>query len=236
LATVEAAELGSRAAFAPPGSEPGRTLATWIVLVGSSMGLAGAAVQTACHLIDAFVLDGRYPALQADAQGTVFDWMSGIAILAASAAVVAGSKRSRSRLQLRVLGVLIGYLAVDEVVGIHEQIGTAIAAHLPGILENLGDRVTPVIYLPLLGMVFALLWEMGGKGVEGGRLIRVGLTLLVGAILIRLAGAGVRLASGQVNGSIRPVAVAADQAFQLVGWALVATGLAARLPNQANKE
>ena len=233
--TVEAAELELGRVSAPAKISSEGSLARRIVVAGSCVALVAAAVQTSCHLVDAFVLDGRYPALEADAQGNVFDWVSAAAILAAGVVAFVGAAAPASRLASRVLGVLLGYLAVDELVGIHERIGAEIATHLPGKLGELGDRVTPVIYLPILGAVFVLLLVIGGGRVQGGRLVRFGLALLAGAVSIRVAAAGVKLASGQVNGTVRTVGVAADQAFQLAAWVLIATGLASRLPG-ARKE
>jgi hypothetical protein len=236
LATVEAAELKLKAVSVPAVPGSGRPLATRLVLAGACAAFIAATVQTTCHLVDAFVLAGRYPALEADAQGNVFDWVSAMAILAAAAAALACSERSSPHLPFRVLGVLLGYLAIDELVGIHEKLGAAIATHLPGALGSLGDRIMPVVYLPLVGSVFALLWIFPGGHTRGRSVLRIGLGLLAGAVLIRLAAAGVKLADGQVNGSVRPIGVALDQGLQLAAWILVATGLAAQLPMSMREE
>ena len=207
-----------------------RALERRIVVTGTFAAISAAAVQTTCHLLNAFVLDDRYRALEADAQGNVFDWVSAMAIAAAASTAIACAVPHARRLTYGLSGALLAYLSVDELAGFHERLGTAIAPHLPGPLSGLGDRVTPLIYLPLIGTVFVLLWVVAARGTAGAGLLRWGLGLLTGAILIRLAAAGVKLAGDQVSGPARDVGAALDQAFQLAAWLLVAAGLAARLP------
>jgi hypothetical protein len=193
--------------------------------------LAGAAVclQTASHLVNAFALSGRHPGLDAATEGNAFAWAASLATLAAAAAGLA-VVLAFPALSVRggCLVVLVTFLALDDMVDLHDGLAAAVAPDLPGRLSDLGAWTMPLVYLPVLAAGFLLIARSAWDApVPAARPLWLGLGLLAAAVAIRV-GAGVVKFEGEViSGGIRAVGVAVQQGAELGGWILVAAGLAA---------
>lgn len=199
------------------------------LFVGLGVALVAVAVQTAGHLVNTLVLDGRFAALNASEEGTAFAWASSSALFAAGiAALVAALAGSHHRRRLGVLGGLLVYLSLDDAAGLHERLGNRLAA-LVGE-SALGDALFLVVYLPLLVILGALAWQVSEAARPSIRaMLRLGLALLVLAVGLRVVAALVLEANLHPGVALKNLGIASDQGAELAGWIVLAAGLTALL-------
>jgi hypothetical protein len=209
---------------------------------GILVSLCAVGAQTVAHLVNAFALNGRYPGLDAATEGNAFAWSASVATLAAGAAALTVVLAVPTlRFRGACLVVLVTFLAVDDMVDLHDSLASAAAPDLPGRLSDLGAWTMPVVYLPVLVTGFLLIaraaWDAPAPA---ARPLWLGLALLTAAMAIRVGAGIVKLEGEVVPGGFRAVGVAVGQGAELGGWILVAAGLAAftaaarvgdRLPN-----
>jgi hypothetical protein len=182
-----------------------------------------AAAQCVLHLVNATVLGGGAFWLDADADGNAFTWASaGLTMAAGAAAALLGVARPTRSIPLVLTGVVLAFLAVDDLLAIHEEIGfhATAAAGLPGEAVRI---VWPIVYLPLLVFAAVVLWRTSRRSAEGP-LVTIGLALLATAILAEV-GSSV-IAEWLSKGSILyAIEVAIEEAVELAGWATIAIAL-----------
>jgi hypothetical protein len=179
------------------------------------------AVQTAAYLVDELVLGGRYRALDAAVDASPFGRAETIAVGAtALVAAVGAARRVGGRKRRALLAAALGFLALDDALGLHDRIRA---------LPTPANAATGVLFGSLLALVLALLL------VERARAPIVAHGILVGGLVALVAAVGVRLAGAFVTGettvgdTVRVLGVAAEQGLDLGGWILLAAGLAASL-------
>jgi hypothetical protein len=181
-------------------------LATIVIVVAVS----------AAQLINYGFFDQRIPALDPASDGGVFGWVGDIALAAAavSAWVLAARMRSARPVAV-VLAALLTFLAVDDVVRLHD--------HIPHWLA---------FYLPVLAAAFVCLVAVarGSRGqgpVVLDRLIGTGVVLLVFSFLLHLFGRRLLLELGlsDTAGLAYQTKAAVKHGTEVVGWLLIALGL-----------
>ena len=197
-----------------------------LVALGLVIALVALALQTAAHLTNAFVLGGRYPALDATRDDNAFTWMSSVATFAAGfAAAVAALAVGRRRLAL--LASLLVFLSLDDLVQAHERLPLLMDGSA-GPLAQAGELVFLAVYLPLLATVVTLLIGAARRGPRRAALaIFGGLAMLTASLAIRVVGAVVTVAGGSGPEWLKILGAAAMQDAELGGWILVAAGLTA---------
>jgi hypothetical protein len=194
---------------------------------GILVSLCAVGAQTVAHLVNAFALNGRYPGLDAATEGNAFAWSASVATLAAGAAALTVVLAVPTlRFRGACLVVLVTFLAVDDMVDLHDSLASAAAPDLPGRLSDLGAWTMPVVYLPVLVTGFLLIaraaWDAPAPA---ARPLWLGLALLTAAMAIRVGAGIVKLEGEVVPGGFRAVGVAVGQGAELGGWILVAAGL-----------
>lgn len=161
------------------------------------------------------------------AEGSPFSW-AGAAAGAVAALAAAGAAlrwpRARARRALLALGLLC--VAADDALGLHERFADDLDPRPAMGGGGLGwGAVGMVGYGILLAAVVALLAaELRGER-RARPMLTAGVTLLVIALLARVAGGAVAAAGGLPHGHVRHAGESADHAAKLAGWVLVAAAL-----------
>ncbi|MEO8289796.1 MAG: hypothetical protein ABI649_02235 [Gaiellaceae bacterium] len=196
-------------------------------LLAVGIGLAVIAVggQTAIDLVNAFAFDNRYDPLNVDVEGNAFTWASASATFAAAfASLVHGVVLAVSRRRYLALASLLAFLSLDEVAQIHERIGWRVQRGFD-LPDEIGARAFIFVYLPLLAVVALLLWRVASEAeARVRRSLWAGLALLGAAVVLEPLGA-----YWKFDSSPDRVEAAFEEALELGGWILVASGLTAVL-------
>lgn len=177
----------------------------------------------AVHLVDALVLHPKLPSLDADDDHSVWSWASvGTEFLAAGMLGLFAATSTRS-VALQFCAWVVTFLSLDDFIRIHEKLGAewSLFPHSVRVLW-------PVLYLPLLGSLFLLLWRVA-QGLERDEraLVRAGLLALVVAVGLEFLTPFL-FAIGQGHGSLGyETEVAVEEGLELGGWLWIAGGLAA---------
>ena len=158
-------------------------------------------------------------------EGDVFDWLSVAAIAVAGLAAACYALRvPPRRTRFALLAASLAFLAVDDASGLHERVTATAAAGL-GVRAR-GDVLFLVPYLPLLGGVFAILWMTAREGRDlAGRVIWVGIGLLVGGLCLRVLRALASTSGIEVADWQRTLGNMAMHDAELLAWVAVAAGL-----------
>jgi hypothetical protein len=214
------------------GARPPGGAADWPLRLSTSgtvIAICAVAVQTVAHLANAFALGSRHPGLDAATEGNAFAWSASLATLAAGAAALAVVLALPPvRFRVACLVVLVTFLALDDMVDLHDTLASAVAPDLPGRLSDLGAWTMPLVYLPILATGFVLIARAAWDApFPAARPLWLGLGLLAGAMAVRVGAGVVKLEGEVLPGGVRAVGVAVQQGAELGGWILVAAGLAA---------
>jgi hypothetical protein len=190
--------------------------------------LAGFAVlaQSAAHVGNRAWLENRH--LNADVDGNLLTWLTaGATITGALAALTIGLVVRKHRIQLLLLSAILGLLALDDVIGLHERLGGKTTGLL-GIEGDYGRALWPVLYFPLLCFVFVALWQLAGRTfATAGLAIRLGLGLLLAAVGAEVLWSAWHLGGGHVGDWPDTIQVAIEEGMEFAGWILIASGLTA---------
>ena len=180
------------------------------------------AAQTAGHLVS--VVTGGLHFLDVNQERAVWPVVSACLVLTAACscrvlAVDAGARR------ITVLGGLLAFLAADELLMFHEGIGIG-AARAVGLPDAWDSALWPLIYLPMLGVVFVLLSMIAQRQLPHarGRAIRAGLRLLVSAVVVEVLSAPLSTATSS-SGYPHLLASLIEECLELGGWGLITVGL-----------
>jgi hypothetical protein len=211
--------------FRPPETFASRTLraATLIAILG-------VVVQTTAHLTNAFVLDGEFLQLDADAEGTAFAWASSVAVFSgALAAFLHALFWEEERRSLLIAALVLTFLSLDEIIQVHERIGLFVGGDLLGFGDYVAVRLWLVLYAPLLIVLAVLLLRSAELLPEDAtRTLRYGLAALVTAIALEGVGLPTKwLKSEQAVSWPDTIRIAAEEAAELAGWILVSASLIA---------
>jgi len=209
--TTPAAARGNVAAHVP---DRDSALPDALLRTGARLGVAGVAVQTVAHLVGV-ALGRTIGQLDLDAGGTVWSWASSSVTAVGAAALVAGGVVSRRWWRPAfVLAPCVAFLSADDAVQIHERLRFASL----GLHEGF-RLVWPGVYLPLLAVTFVSGWRLAPSAgtATARRAIRRGLGVLAFAIACELASTWL----------VEDVGAILEEGAELLGWTLVASGLAA---------
>ena len=200
----------------PPGSARLLALGIWLAVLGG-------VVQGVVHLA---TYNRAVDLLNADDEGTVWSWASsGTTFAAAVAALVLLAVRPSATVPLAVLAATFFFLSMDDAITLHERIVHSRVESL-GPIDDGARVVWPLLYLPVLAAAFVLAWTLAQVVPQRvGRLLRIGLVLLVAAIAIEIAAAGLVEAGYESDSFVHNVEVAVEEGLELSGWMLVATAL-----------
>lgn len=206
------------------GAENGTPL-DHLLQIGLRLAVLGFALQALSHLVNVFVFDGDSWNLDAEADNNAWAWASSVAtFICAFVAVVLAVFTGAGRLWF--LAAVLAFFSVDDLVKIHEQIGTRVREDLFGLPTGWGRLAWPAIFFPLLATTFLLLWRLAGDApVRAGRWLRVGLALLVVAVGLELASAPWYISGRSAHSVVGALEVAVEEGIELAAWILIATAL-----------
>lgn len=206
-----------------PPADPRVSRAGVVLTAGVAVGVV------VLHLVGVFLLDRRLELVLADQERNLITWLSSSAAVAvAVGALVALVLRASHRPALAVVAAGSAFLSFDEAIELHERLGPELA-ELLGASEATGDRLQLVTIAPVLGAVFlgaGLLALRAPPDVR--RLLVAGLVALVGAVAIEQVLGGLTNAL-EASGPDWPdvLRVALEEAAEVTGWLLLATGILA---------
>jgi hypothetical protein len=200
-----------------------------ILLWGKYAAISGLVIQTASHLFNAWVLDYRLAALSAEWDTSVWAWASTVATFAAALMlcllVICDASLGR---HLWLTVAAISFLSLDDMNGYHERLST-LYRHVSFLPEHSGRLLWPVLFFPLLALVFVSLLRVAREFEPPiANRIRLGLALLGLAVLLEMASSAL---VNVVEYTEWPyvIEVTLEEGAELVGWILIAVGLSARL-------
>ena len=181
---------------------------------------AALAVEMTTHLVDFGVYDLRVRVINSSLEVSYPHWLvTAATALATLAAVVATRRGAAPRAAWTAASVVLTFLLVDKVLGLHDRI-----PHWEAL------------YAPALAVLVFALWSLAGSfsGREAA-LLRVGISLLVFSLAVHVAGPTlVRELGWSPDGWAYQVKVALKEGTELAGWVLVALLLArSALPARA---
>jgi hypothetical protein len=212
---------------APSAARAGaRDVRTRVVVAG--LGLAGAAVvvQTTVHLVNVVALGDRWGSLNADADSGPFMWMSTVTTFAvALVAFLVALTGWRVRLLISV-AMVASVLSLDDTLVLHERLGLEAAATL-GLTADYARVLWPALYLPALGLIVVALALVARAATSAVRtLLIAGLGFLMLAVVAEMSSVALvetgMYASAAVSYQLE---VAFEEAAEIAGWILLATGL-----------
>jgi hypothetical protein len=161
------------------------------------------------------------------AEGSPFSWAGAAAVVLAAVAAGGAALRwpqARARRGVLALGLLC--VAADDALGLHERFADDLDPRSAMGGGGLGwGAVGLVGYAILLAAVVVLLAaELRGER-RARPMLTAGVTLLVLALLARVAGGALAAAGGLPHGHVRNAGESADHAAKLAGWVLVVAAL-----------
>jgi xanthosine utilization system XapX-like protein len=190
---------------------------------GTGLVVTVVALQSVLHLGNTFTR--QVSALDVHAERTVFSLLTAVVI--GSLAVGCVRVRLRSTLPAPwalVLAGLLGCLAADELVSVHERAGERAAALL-GLSVAWDSVLWPLLYLPLAGAVLVLLVLLVvAAPARVRRSVGWGLALLVTAVVLEVLAAPLS-APANVDGVLHALEGALEEGCELGGWGLLAAGV-----------
>lgn len=199
-----------------------------IVQAGYRVALALVLLQTFAQLLNALILDKRVWAFSADADGNALSWLSSSTTFAAALLTffLACSATDSRRLYFGLAAVL-AFFSLDDIVAIHEDVGTFVRGDLLGLSTGWGRLVWPVIFFPLLATVFIALLQLAASQTHiVATAIRRGLALLVLAVLAEAGSTALHVGS-YGTGWPDAVQVAVEEGLELGAWIMIVAALAA---------
>jgi hypothetical protein len=197
-----------------------------IVRAGALLAVFTVFAQSAAHVVNRAWLENRH--LNADVDGNLLTWLTaGATIAGALAALTIGLLFHEHRLQLVLLSAILGLLALDDVIAVHERVSGKTTGLL-GIAGDYGRALWPLLYFPLLFFVFVALWKLAARTfATAGLTIRLGLGLLVAAVAAEVLWSAWHLRGGHIGDWPDTIQVAIEEGMEFAGWILVASGLTA---------
>jgi hypothetical protein len=192
-----------------------------LLTFGLRFAIVAAVAQTALHLLNAIFLDKR--ALNVNFEDNPFAWASTVATFSvAFVATVHAAGLERERLRYVALAAITAFVSLDDMVAIHEDVGTA-AADAFGLAQSYDSVLWPAFYFPLLALGLFLLYAVARNAPERPRrFVYAGLGLLAVALAAEVV-------SGPWTGGEEEwphvIEGAFEEAAELAAWILVASAM-----------
>jgi hypothetical protein len=183
--------------------------------------VAAAALTASLHLLDVWIFNLRLDALNADANWSISDTASFVAIAATLAAVLVIAARGGPGVTAALALVpILAFIVLDDGMQLHERFG----------------ELWQVVYLPVLGPAFVLLWWSSRHERDAARLTRLGLVVLAISLFMGHVFETFVSADYWDRGDwAYESKVAVKQGLELAGWVLVAAGIGAVARTKVNE-
>jgi len=175
-----------------------------LIAAGILLAVAAVAAQTAVHLANGLLFDGRYTQLNADSEYTPFSWASTVASFSA-ASVVLGAAIVFERRRSLLLAAVLAYLSLDDAIRLHERLAETALGHGLALPSYMIRLLWPALYVPILVLAVALLWTFARKiPTSARRLTGFGVLLLASAVVAE-ALSTILLRAGMTYGDLADV-------------------------------
>lgn len=195
--------------------------ARYLLATGSRLAIVAAAFQTLIHAVG---VAGGIEFLNVNAESNPVAWSHSVLIF--SSAVVCSLHimlAPSRRLVFLILAVIFSFLSLDEMDQVHEHLVKLVldVFHLPIVWDSV---LWPVLYMPLAGLLVLLLISATEREPFAVRRI-----ILIGVAFLSIAVAAEVVSAPISTGGDWPHNVEGgfEEAAEIVGWTLIATGLAA---------
>jgi hypothetical protein len=199
-----------------------------LVLTGVALACTAAVAQTLLYVVNVALLDGRVALFELE-EGAVVTWAAVSATFAAAAfALVVGFVEVEHRARAAALAAGVAFISFDDAANLHERLAFRIA-DTASISASFAQVIWPALYMPLLVACALLLTQLARPTAVAARLTVVGLVLLAVAIGLEVAGIAFERAGADPDAWPRMTVIALEEALEVVGWIVIATGVAARL-------
>ena len=166
----------------------------------------------AAQVVNVWLLDNDVSAFDAGSGDSVFERLGTVAIAVAAGAAAFVALRRRSPLAHALLALLLTFLLVDDLLGVHEDLTGG----------------AKLFFLVTLGGIFALLWIHPRAFPDVARVVRAGLVLLAFSfVFAEVAERAVDRFDWEQRDPGYELKVVLKDGAALAGWILIATGLSA---------
>jgi hypothetical protein len=202
-----------------------------LVTVGIALAATAFSVVLISHLAYSFVFDRGVGFLNVEAENSSFSWASSVVtFFAGFAALLAALGGHRPRRYL-ALGIILAWFSFDDSVQVHERLGEWATTNVFSAQDDYAHALWLVVFFPLLGLAFLLLWQVSRELPSRGRFVlRAGLAGLVVGIGAEAATAALYIVLGQgAETVLGALEIAVEEGSELAGWILIATGLSVAL-------
>lgn len=214
----------------PPAADESERLVARVLRIAVAVAVAAVLVQVASEFVNYFAFDMEVWALNVDADNNSFAWASSVAQFTVAAfSVLLLLAGWWSPWPLLSLTAILTFFSLDDIVRIHEEVGSVFREDVLGLGEAWGRLVWPIIFMPLLAGAFIVLWRFSERAPAlAGRVTRIALVMLVLAVFAEAFSTVFHLGEDDSLGSLPDVVeVAVEESLELAAWILIAGALAA---------
>jgi hypothetical protein len=199
--------------------------------VGITLAVAAFSIVLMSHLAYSFVFDRGVGFLNVEAENSSFSWASSVATFAAGFAALLTALGGHRPRRYLALGGILAWFSFDDSVQVHERLGEWATTNVFAARDDYAHALWLVVFFPLLGAAFLLLWQVSRELPSRGRFVlRLGLVGLVVGIAAEAATAALYTVVGKGAESVLgALEIAVEEGSELAGWILIATALSVGL-------
>ena len=211
----------------PPTRQPTDDTVQRVLAAGLWLTVVLVVLQSLSDLANEYVLGAPRMDLNPGREGNIFTWLSVSASYAAGVgAVLHACVDSRRRVAFALLGTILLYFSVDDLVQLHERANNALRGDLPQAIDN---RLDVLLFAPLFAVFLVALYRVrkvvpraARRLLDGGAaclILSVFFDEVVGELTLRLYDRGIDW-PGVVKGVF-------EEGLELAGVLLIATAMTA---------
>ena len=187
--------------------------------------LLAVTAQSAAHLGNEFLLDGRYRSLDAAVDASVFGRANSLVIGLSAVLVALAARQTTRRAPRLLLSACLLIVMADDATGLHDRLDLSARKAMLGLA-----------FACLLALTAWLLLREAALATRAPRVLLVlGLAALASAVAVRVIEEASAVGAG-LDATEKALGVAAEQGLDFAGWVLVATGLYALLAERKEDE
>lgn len=200
-----------------------------ILRIGVAVAVIAVAVQIASQLVNYFVFDGDIWNLNLDGEGNFFAWASSVTQFgAAFCCALLALEGWWSRRRLVALMLILAFFSLDDIVQLHERLTLSFLGDALGIERAYSRAAWPLLFFPLLGAAFVLLWRLAERAPwQPQRFVRIGLAMLVLAVAAEALSTLLHVGEDAYGTLQDTLQVAVEESLELGAWIVITAALAA---------
>lgn len=203
------------------------TIAARLLWLTVGLAIATAGVVTLGGIVNHFAFDDGIPDLDAGREGSLNNWVPVVVSFSgALAAALHAFFVAARRVAFGVLAALFAFLSLDDQVQLHERVAENLDGRLEALPRAIADHFETVIFAPIFGLTLVVGWAIA-RGVPArlGRTLRVGLILLVAAVVVDLGSTITRDLAREGTAWPQATRIAFEEGLEVSGWILASAAL-----------